>query len=106
MPLADAASQADAKLHAQGAALRRVLADELRECIRSGISPRIDRALEEALGQLDKAVCSGIEHMNFETARSSDLVNTMAERLEQASTASIRMCVYMLLTHNCRCYLF
>ena len=75
--------QAESKLQAQSTALHRALVDELRECVRTSLGPRVDRALNEALGSMERAVCVGVERMNAEVSRSSDLVAEMAERHEQ-----------------------
>jgi hypothetical protein len=77
-------AQADSKLQAQSAALRRALTEELRECVRSALAPRLDRALGEALDQMEKAVCAGVDVMSAETARAAGLVDAMVERHEQA----------------------
>ena len=75
--------QADSKLQTQGASLRRALADELRDCVRTSLGPRLDRALNDALGAMEHAVCSGVERMNVEVKRSSGIITDMAERHEQ-----------------------
>lgn len=76
-------SQGETKFTAQGAALRRVLVEELRECVRSSLVPSLDRALAEAFGQIEEAIDAGVERMNFATAQSSDLIASIAGRHEQ-----------------------
>lgn len=84
----------DEKLHAQGVVLRRVLAEELRECVRSSLAPRLDRALGEAFGQMEMVLSIGVEHLTSEAARSFGLVDAMARRHEQAR--------FRILTANAR----
>jgi hypothetical protein len=43
----------------------------------------MDRALKEAMGSMEQAVCSGVERMNTEVSRSSSIIAEMAERQEQ-----------------------
>ena len=84
---ADDCTQADSKLQAQCAALRRALTEELRECVHSALAPRLDRALEEAFEQMETAVCSGVDSMTAETARAAGLIDALVERNQQARSS-------------------
>ena len=85
-------SKAESKIQAQGAALRRALADELREYVRTSLGPRIDRALNDALRNMEDAVCSGVDRMNAEVSRSSGIVAEMADRHEQVGSRGACSC--------------
>ena len=84
-------AQADSKFQTQGASLRRALADELRDCVRTSLGPRMDRALNDALEAMEHAVCIGVERMNAEVMRSSGIVTDMAERHEQVGARSMQV---------------
>ena len=77
--------QADARLHTQGAALRRVLVDEIRECVRCSLVPSLEASLGEAFGQMELVLCTAVEQVTADASRSFDLVEAMGRRHEQVN---------------------